>query len=179
MSDNAVTGGSRRSLLTAGVILLQALVLIGIALSFYAVGWFGKDIRVRTVPVDPRDLLYGDYVTLSYDISRLDPSLWKDAARKPESGQPVYVVLKPDVDGIAQPVAAYGSKPAAQEGEVVLKGRIDNRWGEEIFVKYGVEKYYVPEGTGESLEDKASRLIVHMKVAPWGQAKIEGLEERS
>ncbi|MFB6363603.1 GDYXXLXY domain-containing protein [Paenibacillus elgii] len=179
MSDKAVTGGSRRSLLTAGVVLLQALVLIGIALSFYAVSWFGNDIRVRTVPVDPRDLLYGDYVTLSYDISRLDPSLWKDAARKPEQGQPVYVVLKPGADGIAQPVAAYGSKPAAQEGEVLLKGRIDHSWREEVFVKYGVEKYYVPEGTGKSLEDKASRLIVHMKVAPWGQAKIEGLEERS
>lgn len=179
MSDKAATGGSRRSLLKVVVVLLQTLVLIGIALSFYAIGWFGKDIRVRTVPVDPRSLLYGDYVTLGYDISRLDPSLWKDTARKPEKGQPVYVVLKPGADGIAQPVAAYGSKPAVQEGEVVMKGRIDDSWREEIFVKYGVEKYYVPEGSGKSLEDKASRLIVHMKVAPWGQAKIEGLEERS
>ena len=179
MSDKAVASGSRRALLTTAIVLLQTLVLSGIAISFYAIGWFGKDIRVRTVPVDPRDLLYGDYVTLGYEISRLNPSLWKDTARKPERGQPVYVVLTTGTDGIAQPVAAYGSKPAPQEGEVVLKGRIDYSWSEEVFVKYGVEKYYVPEGTGKSLEDKASRLIVHMKVAPWGQAKIEGLEERS
>ncbi len=179
MSDKAVAGGRRRARLTAIIVLLQALVLFGIALSFYAIGWFGKDVRIRTVPVDPRDLLYGDYVTLGYDISRLSPSLWKDTARQPERGQPVYVVLKPGADGIAEPVAAYGSKPALQEGEVVMKGRIDHSWSKEVFVKYGVEKYYVPEGTGKSLEEKANRLIVHMKVAPWGQAKIEGLEERS
>lgn len=43
-----------------------------------------------------------------------------------------------------------------------------------IAVKYGIEKYYVPENTGQALEEKADRLIVHLKVAPWGQAAIQG-----
>lgn len=80
MSNGSAVSVKRRSLLVFGLVLLQALVLAGVAVSYYAVGWFGQDVRVRTVPVDPRDLLYGDYVTLSYDISQLDPSLWKDPA---------------------------------------------------------------------------------------------------
>ncbi|CAG7654465.1 GDYXXLXY domain-containing protein [Paenibacillus allorhizosphaerae] len=169
----------RRSWLLAGLVLLQTLVLAGIAVSYYAVGWFGQEIRVKTVPVDPRDLLYGDYVTLSYDISRLDPGLWKEAGPAPERGEPIYVVLKPGADGLAQAVGAYRTKPAVQPGEIALRGSVNYNSPDSIRVKYGVEKYYVPEGTGKSLEEKADRLVVRMKVAPWGQAKIEQLEDRT
>ena len=33
----------------------------------------GTDVTLQTRPVDPRDLLRGDYVTLSYEISRVPP----------------------------------------------------------------------------------------------------------
>lgn len=178
MSNGDAAAAKRRSLLRYGLVLVQALVLAGIAVSYYAVGWFGQDVRVRTVPVDPRDLLYGDYVTLSYDISRLDPSLWKEGESKPERGKTIYVVVAEGESGLFAPKAAYGSKPAASEGEVVLKGRVDYSWDEAIAVKYGIEKYYVPENTGKALEEKADRLIVHLKVASWGQAAIQQLEDR-
>lgn len=168
----------RRTWLKVVFVVLQVLVLAGVAVSYYAVGWFGQEVKLRTVPVDPRDLLYGDYVTLSYDISRLDPSLWKETGKTAERGQPIYVVLKPGSDGYAVPVAAYGSRPALRAGEVALKGRVSYSWNDGIAVMYGLEKYYVPEGTGKPLEQKASRLAVRLKVAPWGQGKIEGLEDR-
>ena len=174
----SIRNPKHRSLLLTGLVLLQTLVLIGIALSFYAVSWFGQEIRVKTVPVDPRDLLYGDYVTLSYDISSLDTRLWKEAGSTPERGEPIYVVLKPGTDGLAEAVGAYRNKPVLQPGEVAMRGSVNYNSLDSIRVKYGVEKYYVPEGTGKSLEEKADRLIVRMKVAPWGQAKIEQLEDR-
>lgn len=178
MSNGSSVSVKRRSLLVYGLVLLQALVLVGVAVSYYAVSWFGQDVRVRTVPVDPRDLLYGDYVTLGYNISRLDPSLWKESGSKAERGKTIYVVVAPGADGLFEPKAAYGSRPSVGEGEVVLKGRIDYSWDESIAVKYGIEKYYVPENTGKALEEKADRLIVHLKVASWGQAAIQGLEDR-
>lgn len=178
MSNGSAVSVKRRSLLVYGLVLLQALVLAGVAVSYYAVGWFGQDVRVRTVPVDPRDLLYGDYVTLSYDISRLDSSLWKDPGSRAERGKTIFVVAAPGADGLFEAKAAYGSKPSAGQGEVVLKGRINYNWDDAIAVKYGIEKYYVPENTGQALEEKADRLIVHLKVAPWGQAAIQGLEDR-
>ncbi|MCZ8514667.1 GDYXXLXY domain-containing protein [Paenibacillus filicis] len=167
-----------RTRLKTAFVAVQALVLAGLALSYYAVGWFGQDVKLRTVPVDPRDVLYGDYVTLSYDISRLQPSLWRDQTEKAERGKAIYVVLAAGSDGYAAPAAAYGYKPSAQPGQVVLKGIIRSVWSEGISVEYGLEKYYVPEGTGKDLEKKASRLAVHLKVAPWGQGKIESLEDR-
>lgn len=33
--------------------------------------WYGQSIYLKVQPVDPRDLMRGDYVTLSYPISRL------------------------------------------------------------------------------------------------------------
>lgn len=163
----------------AGIlVLLQILFLCGIALSYYAVGWFGTEIKLKTVPVDPRDYLYGDYVTLSYDISRIKPELWHEKESLPNNGDAVYVLLKP-VNGLYEPAGAYAAKPSTKPGEVVLKGVVQYSWNEAITVKYGLEKYYVPEGTGEELEKQASDMIVRVKVATWGQAKIEGLEPRS
>lgn len=169
----------RRPLGIALLALLQTLVLVGLAISYYAIGWFGTEIKVKTVPVDPRDLLYGDYVRLSYDISRIPSNLWKGEGNLPKRGEAVYVVLSPGPSDLMEPVAVYGQKPDAGEGQVVVKGRSAYSWELEIAVEYGVERYYVPEGTGKELEDKADNLIARMKVAPWGQARIESLEDPS
>jgi uncharacterized membrane-anchored protein len=158
------------------LVVAQVLFLLAVAGSYYATGLWGKEIRLKTVPVDPRDILYGDYVRLSYEISSLKPELWKEPGSEPERGDVIYVVLKPD-HGLYQPAAAYRSKPQTVDDEVVLKGRVDYSWNEAIAVKYGLEKYYVPEGTGQDLEKKASDMVVRVKVAPWGQAKISGLEQ--
>ena len=50
-------------------LVLQVLVLLGLlGYARYPV-WFGKEVVLRTVPVDPRDLLRGNYARLRYDIS--------------------------------------------------------------------------------------------------------------
>lgn len=169
----------RRKLLLSVLTALQALFLIGVACSYYAVGWFGQEIKVKTVPVDPRDLLYGDYVTLSYEISRLKPELWKGQGPVPERGSKVYVLLKPGADNpsIYEAVGFYASSPSAKPGEVIMQGVVDSSWDKEVRMKYGIEKYYVPEGTGGELEKDAGHMIVRVKVASWGQKKIEGIEK--
>lgn len=169
------TAHQRRARKLFWLVAAQILFLLAVAGSYYAVDWWGKEIRLKTVPVDPRDILYGDYVTLGYEISRLKPEIWKESSGLPKRGDAIYVVLKENRE-LYEPVAAYGSKPETGNDEVVLKGRVDYSWNEEISVKYGLEKYYVPEGTGRELERKASDMVVRVKAAPWGQAKISGLE---
>lgn len=165
-----------RSRLLLMLVAVQILFLLGMAGSYYAAGWWGKEIRLQTEPVDPRDLLYGDYVILNYDISRLEPDIWKESGAKPDKGTVIYLVLKPDANGIYHPTAAYGEKPATSGEEVVLKGRVDYSWDRAITVKYGLERYYVPEGTGKDLENHVGDMVVRVKVAPWGQKRISGLE---
>lgn len=143
MSDQPMAKKRRLTLLLV-VVVLQVLFLGGIATSYYAVDWFGIEIQIKTVPFDPRDLLYGDYVTLSYEISSLNPQLWKEDTDKPKQGEPVYVVLKPAATGLYEAVGIYSTKPSVQLGQAVLKGSIVYSWDQTIHIEYGLERYYVP-----------------------------------
>jgi uncharacterized membrane-anchored protein len=51
----------------------QVLFLVGMIAERAAPLRSGRTVLLRVVPVDPRDLLRGDYVTLSYEISRVPP----------------------------------------------------------------------------------------------------------
>jgi len=59
---------------------------------------------------------------------------------------------------------------------MLIKGKVRSRWEHTITVQYGLERYYVPEGAGKALEEHAGDLIVTVKVAPWGQAVLTGVE---
>jgi len=169
----------KRSRLLIGLVLLQALFLIGITLSFYAIGWFGKEIRLQTVPIDPRDLLYGDYVVLKYDINQIHTSLWKGPGKINEDIKTVYVVIKPNeksTNKTYEAVGVYEQKPVVQEDAVILRGTIESIYDNNIHVKYGLETYYVAENTGLKLEKQVGKLVTKVKVAPWGRAVLEGIE---
>ena len=53
------------------LIFLAQVLLLAELYADRALGLRGETIRLRTVPVDPRDLLRGDYVILGYEISRI------------------------------------------------------------------------------------------------------------
>ena len=55
----------------------------------------GTPVLLETVPVDPRDLLRGDYVTLRYKISMLDLDKIKKDKNDYGSGDLVYIKLEP------------------------------------------------------------------------------------
>ncbi len=53
-------------------VCFQLVVLVGMILGKTVPYYFhGKTVLLQVVPVDPRDLFRGDYVTLGYDISRV------------------------------------------------------------------------------------------------------------
>lgn len=167
---------NRRWLILAAVVV--AIAQIGFLVSMITeramVLRDGEEIVLSVEPVDPRDLLRGDYVILSYNISSLPRSLFAttlpEAAGRDEDVV-VFVRLKPDADGIFQPVAArYGEKfeviPA--EGEIDIRGQTERRWnrsGEAVFVNYGIERFYVPEGEGREIERNLRERSFRMKVA--------------
>lgn len=166
-------------------VALQGLVLLGTAVSYYAVDLWGTEIRLKTKPVDPRDWLYGDYVSLNYEISDVPADRWT-GRKLPDDHLPVYALLT-SRDG-HWTVKSVHPKPPEPEGDhsVVLKARITTSWQipsethhqrKIIHLRYGLEQYYVPEGTGKELEGSQKPLTVRVKVAPWGQAKITGIEK--
>ncbi len=93
------------------VVLLQVLLLVGMI--GYREHWIstGERILLRTVPLDPRDIFRGDYVSLSYDISNLD----LDALGTPAGirmNDRIFVSLIRDADGTYKAVSARTAPPA-------------------------------------------------------------------
>ncbi len=157
--------------------LLQVLFLVFIAGSYYSIDYFGKDIKIKTVPVDPRDILYGDYVTLQFEISRVPLSSYDGDLTALDRGERnAYVVLQPDKEGYYAVKNVYPEKPDVKNNEVVLTAKAEKIWGDSSFdqlqLTYGFERYYVQENTGKELEEQASDMDVIISVAPWGAHKI-------
>ena len=139
----------------------------------------GKQITLATIPVDPRDLFYGDYVILDLEIEEIDISLLEASMKKKleqsayDQNLTVYVSLKKEDNGIYQAVSVSEDKPDG----LFVKGKmspyiIDNSWDEEsvskqtVSIEYGINRFYVEEGTGLELEDSASKgqVLVSIKI---------------
>jgi uncharacterized membrane-anchored protein len=151
------------------ILALQTALLLGITLKNELNLAHGRVVLLETRPVDPRDFLRGDYVTLSYDISRLPTSLFQPApgvALAP--GSAVYVLLSKE-GKFHRAITASVAKPEPGDGQVVLKGTVESSWAGSIQVRYGLERYYVREGTG----NPAGKVTVEVAVNNSGHGTIK------
>ncbi|MCJ8239298.1 GDYXXLXY domain-containing protein [Peteryoungia algae] len=143
----------------------------------------GTEVLLKTAPVDPRDLLRGDYVILTYDISTIPTT--SIAGARPEAGSPaqINVRLKPGPDGYWIVSEASFDRLSVEAGSVVLVSQPmainDWEWSNagNLTVAYGIENFYVPEGEGKPIEDgrNQGRVSVAARVSDDGQAQIRAL----
>lgn len=161
----------RRALLVIGGVWL--LLLAGLAGGKMFTLQTGREVLLRTVPVDPRDLFRGDYVVLSYDLSTIDVGQAAAPAEAFETGEPIYVRLA-ERDGYAAPAGVSKRPPGADA--LCLRGRVADVDGTQVRVLYGIESYFVPEGKGRVLEQARGKpLAVRAAVDRFGGAAIKGL----
>ena len=175
---------ARRWLLPAAlaVALLQIGFLASMIAGRAAALRDGREVVLSVEPVDPRDLLRGDYVTLAYNISRLPEDLFEELPADAEGERTLYVRLKPDAEGIFQPVVArFGERPQASPAadEVDIRGLARPRRGQWVSVRYGIERFYVPEGEGRAIERDLRQRAFAMKVAVTqdGAARIKSFHD--
>lgn len=149
--------------LAAGWVLAQVLFFAGWAAVEQRRHTVGDSILVRTVPVDPRDLLSGQYQALSYEFSRT--MTLRDAGREPNEGEEVWVILRPEGDYYV-PDHAESSRPFdLASGQLAIVGRRER--GRTMF---GVEKYFVPEGTETPIQGQTT---VRLRVSADGIVRIQ------
>jgi uncharacterized membrane-anchored protein len=162
--------------------LLQAALLAWLIVDRALLLENGKEIRLAVVPVDPRDFLRGDYVILSYDISRLatDEVEGEDDFTYYE---PIYVSLNETPVGWAA-TAIHHVRP---ESGTFLKGTVENAFPrdsctvaapcQELQIAYDLEQFFVPEGKGRDLEALRNdqRMSVDVAVADDGRAALKRL----
>jgi uncharacterized membrane-anchored protein len=140
---------------------------------------YGKQVILATIPVDPRDLFYGDYVILDLEIEELDITLVEPTLVKKIEGDkyyeyiPVYVSLQKGETGIYQVSSVSEQKPNG----LFVKGKmspylLENTVNEDgkaiktVMVDYGIDRFYVEEDTGLELESLARKgqVLVTVKI---------------
>ncbi|WP_426422069.1 GDYXXLXY domain-containing protein [Bradyrhizobium genosp. A] len=143
----------------------------------------GTEVTLQTRPVDPRDLLRGDYVVLGYDISQL-PAGALAGQPTAERNPVVFVKLAPDANGLYQAVSVHAAPVTVAAPDVLIRGRIASSCGstsrtfcDRLTIRYGLESYFVPEGEGRKLEQARNqqKLRVVAAVLPSGRAAIKRL----
>ena len=157
------------------VLALQSVWILGTAFTQERVLRVGQFILLETQPVDPRDLLRGDFVRLNYKISDVprekffSPPLPSD----PPSGTAVFVAVAPaGTNGFYQVARASTEWFAPAATEVVLRGTTTDNWRNRtgsVHVEYGLEQYFVAEGTG----NPRGKLTVQAAVSKAGRAILK------
>ncbi|KPL59206.1 GDYXXLXY domain-containing protein [Rossellomorea vietnamensis] len=134
----------------------------------------GETVILELQPVDPRSLLQGDYVELNYSISQLEDTSIDDNG-------PVTIVLRENSQGLHEYTGVYkfnGKWNASYEkkpGDVLLNGKVTSSWGNSAQVTYGIEHFFIPEGTGLDVEGKVKTAVV--KVSDKGDGILVRLKD--
>ncbi|EJF11497.1 GDYXXLXY domain-containing protein [Pontibacter sp. BAB1700] len=99
----------------------------------------GQLVLLQLAPVDPRSLMQGDYMTLSYAISQT-----QELEKLPNRG---YAVVQVDSQNVAQLVRYQPENEPMNEGEILLRYSKGN-WS----LNLGAESYFFEEGQAETFE---------------------------
>lgn len=174
MSDvPAETGLVRRSnapltYLKWGLLALFQLALISVPLvDRLEVQMTGTVVTLELVPVDPRDLLRGDYVIINLAIGRIAKTV--EGAESLRAGQTVFVELEPDGEGPARPLSVSPNHP--QSGKLAIAGSVRSSTAETVWIDYGIDAFFLPEGEGRAIERlDTSRVLLEVAIAEDGRS---------
>jgi uncharacterized membrane-anchored protein len=153
-----ILGARWERLAIAAAVVFQLLVLVGMILG-RTIPYIGsRSVLLQVVPVDPRDLFRGDYVTLGYDISLPRNGNF-------QLGEVVFATLVPDADGRHYHAGQFLHNPPTSglyiQGTIQGLGR----------ATYGIESYYVQEGTGHDYEVAVSNRRLWAEIVLDGQGR--------
>ena len=100
----------------------------------------GRLILLELAPVDPRSLMQGDYMSLSYAIADLESD-----KKIPKRG---FCVIKLDSNQVAKRVRFQKDKSPLSQNEYLIEYTAPNQWS----VNIGAESYFFQEGEAEKFE---------------------------
>lgn len=140
------------------IVALQVVALVAWAGYHEYLRQHAPVVLLKTRPVDPRDLLRGDYMILGYEIANVP---------LPETDVPngeVWVVLERR-EIYREAVVVSATRPELQPGQIAV--RAQRYWGQ---LRFGIENFYVPEGKGTPEFEK---IEVEASVSPAGRLYIK------
>jgi len=172
-------------------VAVQVLLLGGLIFMHQIVIISGQTVTLKVEPVDPRSPLRGDFVRLRYNISSIDSELVVDNL---EESDTAYVVLEPQTSqDYWEPVQVYSEWPDdVTQNQVVIRGPVENAPREsgrrrinantisinneqDLRMEYGIEEYFIPEGTGRDVNFAGKKVRAKVKVGSRGRAVLQNV----
>ena len=154
----------------AAVVVIQVGILAGEYLNAVYPLWTGQEVKLKTVPVDPRSLFRGNYALLNYGIANVALPYSADR-QKPRHGEIIYVKLKEGKDGVYLSESTSLTRP---EQGLFIRGRVQSKRFRGPQVRYGIEAYFLPKEKALTLEKELRRGgIAKVMVAGNGKAALK------
>ncbi|MDD2553664.1 MAG: GDYXXLXY domain-containing protein [Desulfotomaculaceae bacterium] len=160
----------KRRYKTGIIIILQLLFLFAlIGVKYYTLS-AGAPVLLKAVPVDPWDMFRGEYVMLEYEINWIKN---ENLNIEDLQNKDVYVVLEKG-EKYWHAAGVYVDKPDLTGSQLFVKGKVNyfDEFKEQYHVSYGIESYYVEEGTGMGLQ-QARAFDAQIRIDRFGNAVIK------
>lgn len=125
----------------------QVALVLGMIASHEMLLRQGKQIKLRTAPVDPYDPFRGRFVTLDFDIARDI----KIATREDNfmEGKQIYLLLREDDQGLAQRAGWSFQRPVNQD---YIKATVRYMYNQNASVTLPCDRYYLDEDLAPKAE---------------------------
>lgn len=142
-------------------VALQIAVLAFIIIYKTSISLGGTEVILRIEPYDPRDPFRGDYITFRYsDLSSLPGHYYRGYYDQELQEKDIIYITLEQRGKYHLPNEIFEQKPTDQT--LFIKGTVENlnyssSYGDEnkyldtINATYGIEEYFIPEGTGQNI----------------------------
>lgn len=179
-------------------VALQILILFGMMGVHGFTLATGEPVLLKTAPVDPWDMFRGQYVRLTYEISRIEEGSIPMEGAPYQRGDRVWVTLQQG-DPFWTAVAVSDRRPVTAAGQIAVRATVEwmhegwevpaepvgedrprpadgrevpRRMPGELRLRYGIEQFYVPEGEGLDLERQQEQMTVEALVDRFGRIAL-------
>lgn len=166
-----------KKLIFYGILVLQSVIILLISGQYYLIDRFGQEIKLKVNPQDHEDeyFQYMDEMYLDYEILTVPEQKWS-GVKEPNYNDKVYVLLKPNKDGIYEIKEASTSKLEAEGEEFLILAKLQYRDDrtKAIHITYDLE-YVQNERLSKGVNVKEPAIATWI-ISPWGQKKLVQVE---
>jgi len=139
-----------------GIIVSFIILTLGSILYFENILQHGSEVFLETRPIDPRDVLRGDYITLAYKIENDQKVINFISNNKLKKDDTIFIILD-NSDKYAKVKKVSLEKP---NDKIYIKGVVD--WRGVTLPQ--INKFYVPEDKGLELERNSGKMVVQVSI---------------
>lgn len=144
-------GSGKRAALLGLIVSAQVAALFAFAVPYAQTLAFGKTVTLQCHSYDPRDMFKGDYVAMTFDVGN------KVSVKEFKPGETAYFTLRKDGDFWRATRVGTTLPKKLAANEAVMKAVVNNGEISPPAITTGIEKFYVQEGAGNSVNfDKLS-----------------------